>query len=92
MCVYIYIYINDTDNENTNDDHNNDNNNDNNDMLYSIIGEGRHPRRLRRRPLLEQGGVLLLRSIFKFHVCFCGLDPGNLKFETVRTNQQNICF
>ena len=27
-----------------------------------------------------------------FHVCFCGLDPGNLKFETVRTNQQHICF
>ena len=21
------------------------------------------------------------------HVCFCGLDPGNLKFETVRTNK-----
>ena len=28
----------------------------------------------------------------KFHVCFCGLDPGNLKFETVRTNKQHICF
>ena len=28
----------------------------------------------------------------KFHVCFCGLDPGNLKFETVRTNKQRICF
>ena len=27
-----------------------------------------------------------------FHVCFCGLDPGNLKFETVRTNKQHICF
>ena len=33
-----------------------------------------------------------LRSVFKFHVCFCGLDPGNLKFETVRTNKQHICF
>ena len=28
----------------------------------------------------------------RFHVCFCGLDPGNLKFETVRTNKQHICF
>ena len=28
----------------------------------------------------------------EFHVCFCGLDPGSLKFETVRTNKQHICF
>ena len=28
----------------------------------------------------------------KFHVCFCGLDPGNLKLETVRTHKQHICF
>ena len=28
----------------------------------------------------------------QLHVCFCGLDPGNLKFETVRTNKQHICF
>ena len=28
----------------------------------------------------------------KIHGCFCGLDPGNLKFETVRTNKQRICF
>ena len=28
----------------------------------------------------------------KLHVCFCGLDPGNLKFETVRTHKQHICF
>ena len=31
-------------------------------------------------------------QLSKFHVCFCGLDPGNLKFETVRTNKQHICF
>ena len=24
----------------------------------------------------------------KLHVCFCGLDSGNLKFETVRTNKR----
>ena len=28
----------------------------------------------------------------EFQICFCGLDPGNLKFETVRTNRQQICF
>ena len=28
----------------------------------------------------------------EFHVCFCGLDSGNLKFETVRTNKQRIFF
>ena len=28
----------------------------------------------------------------KFNVCFCGLDPGNLTFETVRTDKQHICF
>ena len=33
-----------------------------------------------------------LRSVFKFQVCFCGLDSGNLKFETVRTDRQHICF
>ena len=27
----------------------------------------------------------------KFHVCCFGLDSGNLKFETVRTNKQHIC-
>ena len=28
----------------------------------------------------------------KIHICFCGLDSGNLKFETARTNKQRICF
>ena len=28
----------------------------------------------------------------KYNVCFCGLDPGNLKFETVRTHKHHICF
>ena len=28
----------------------------------------------------------------KFKICFCGLDPGNLKFETVRTHEQPIFF
>ena len=28
----------------------------------------------------------------EFHDYFCGLDPGNLKFEAVRTNKQHICF
>ena len=28
----------------------------------------------------------------KFQIVFCGLDPGNLKFETVRTDKHHICF
>ena len=28
----------------------------------------------------------------QFQILFCGLDPGNLKFETVRTNTKPICF
>ena len=28
----------------------------------------------------------------EFQVSFCGLDSGNSKFETVRTNKQHICF
>ena len=28
----------------------------------------------------------------KFNVCFCGLDSGNVKLETVRTHRQHICF
>ena len=28
----------------------------------------------------------------EFQICFCGLDPGNLKFETVRANRQRMCF
>ena len=31
-------------------------------------------------------------SLTNKHVCFCGRDPGNLKFWTVRTNKQHICF
>ena len=39
-------------------------------------------------------GVLLdaYGQFSTFHACFCGLDPGNLKFETVRTHKQHICF
>ena len=32
-----------------------------------------------------------VRSVFKIS-CFCGLDPGNFKFWTVRTKRQHICF
>ena len=36
--------------------------------------------------------ICIYGQFSKFHVCFCGLDPGNLKLETVRTNEQHICF
>ena len=35
---------------------------------------------------------LVYGQFSKCHVCFCGLAPGNLKFGTVRTNRQHICF
>ena len=31
-------------------------------------------------------------QLSKCPVSFCGLDSGNLKFETARTNKQHICF
>ena len=34
---------------------------------------------------------MYIRSVFKTSCLFCGLDPGNLKFETVQTNKQHIC-
>ena len=39
-----------------------------------------------------EGLTFLYGQFSKFHVCFCGLDSGNLKLETVRTNKQHICF
>ena len=33
-----------------------------------------------------------VRSVFKMSCLFCGLDPGDLKFATVRTHKQHICF
>ena len=33
---------------------------------------------------------ILLRSVFRISCFFCGLDPGNLKFETVQTNTQHL--
>ena len=42
------------------------------------------------RVILAQGPCY--GQFSKIHVCCCGLDPGNLKFETVRTNKQQICF
>ena len=36
--------------------------------------------------------IYMYGQFSEFHVCFCGLDSDNLKFETVRTNKQHICF
>ena len=46
------------------------------------------------RPLASFSMRLLMSygKFLEFQNCFCGLDPGNLKFETVRTNKQHICF
>ena len=32
----------------------------------------------------------LTRSVLKTSCLFCALDPGNLKFETLRTHKQHI--
>ena len=40
----------------------------------------------------ELGHDLGYGQFSKFHVCFCGLDSGNLTFETVRTHKQHMCF
>ena len=37
-------------------------------------------------------GSIVYGQLKRKHVCFCGLDSGNFKFETVRTNKQHICF
>ena len=42
--------------------------------------------------IIIYGVVKCYGQFSTFHVCFCGLDPGNLKFETVQTNTQHICF
>ena len=57
--------------------------------IIAIILNKKHVTTMMRITIIVTG---TLRSAFKFHACFCGLDPGNLKFETVRTNKQHICF
>ena len=43
--------------------------------------------------LYHDSVVMLLYGQFsEFQICFCGLDPGKLNFETVRTNKQHVCF
>ena len=44
------------------------------------------------RPTPESLRILHYGQFSEVHVCFCGLDSGNLNFETVRTNKQHICF
>ena len=44
------------------------------------------------RDVYSMHDCLMYGQFSKFHVCFCGVDPGNLKFETVRTHKQHICF
>ena len=43
----------------------------------------------KREPALR---LIVYGQFSKLHVSFSGLDPGNLKFETVRTHKQHICF
>ena len=52
--------------------------------IYIYIYKAREPVSAARCPRPAYG------QFSKLHVCFCGLDSGNLKFETVRTNKQHI--
>ena len=64
-----------------NDNENNDDDTNNNTSANSLI--------IIRR---SRGEQVPYGQFSKCHVCFYGLDYGNLKFETVRTNKQHICF
>ena len=47
--------------------------------IYTLLNRKRNP-------------LLYGQFLQNMYVCFCGLDPGNLKFETVRRHKQHICF
>ena len=49
--------------------------------MASPSSDGGLRRRITKRACKDENG-----QFSEFHVCFCGLDPGNLKFETLRTN------
>ena len=49
--------------------------------VWQVFGGG-------RGDIHDNNTVIFQNVMF---VC-CGLDPGNLKFDTVRTNKQHICF
>ena len=82
VCIYIYIYISIY------------------IYIYIYIQSYTYTHSiLRRQAGLQSPKVGGFRSkprrygqFSEFHVCCCGLDPGNLKFETVRTHKQHICF
>ena len=61
-----------------------------------VVPRSRIPRSTSHFSYSAQEGVPLRPFSYgqfsKFHVCFCGPDPGNLKLETVRTHKQHICF
>ena len=58
--------------------------------ITKVIPPGcQSPRGRRRRP---GAGGSHYGQFSKSQVCFGGLDSGNLKFETVRTHKQHICF
>ena len=51
------------------------------------------PGRVQLVSLRSDGCELAFYGQFSnYHVCFCGLGSGNLRFETARTNKQHICF
>ena len=66
-------------------DNSNDNNNSNTNMVQLLL-------LIIIIILIIMIIIISYGQFSKCHVCFCGLGPGNLKFETVRTHKQHIYF
>ena len=84
VYIYIYMYIYSLNKFKTRgvSAGRDDNDNDNPDLLDQV-------------EQFTKPNYLFTKSYGQFsklHVCFCVLDPGNLKFDTVRTNKQHIRF
>ena len=47
---------------------------------------------IRLPSLLGMESQLCYGHFSEFQMCFCGLDPGNLKSETVRAHKRHVCF
>ena len=86
----IITYSNYNDNDTNNDDANNDNDNDNNE--HSISNTNNNNDTNNNITYNIHHTTYTYGKFSEFQICFCGLDPGNLKFETVRTHKQHMFF
>ena len=87
--TYIYIYIYTHIHNNIDNNHKHDTNNKHIHNVLLRVFFAYSPRLYRRTDMLLGS---CYGQFSKFNVRVCGLDSGNLKFETVRKNKQHICF